>query len=68
MSARKSLTVSHRTPCDGGESPNEYRAFITTEIRCHYPPSTVSRQEVLSALRTAYEEAVGATMEREFWR
>jgi hypothetical protein len=68
VSARANIIASEKTPCDGGESPNAYQPWITTEIRCHFPPSTVSRQEVLSALRTAYEQAVGQAMEREFYR
>lgn len=58
MSARANITVSHKTPCDGGVSPNAYIPWITTEIRMHFPPTTVTADELREALDRAYAEAL----------
>lgn len=58
MSARKSAYTIVDVPCDGGQSPNAYVPKITAEIRVHYPPSTVSFDEVMAALQSAHTETV----------
>lgn len=58
MSARKGIYRIVDVPCDGGESPNAYVPKITAEVRLHFPPNSVDRREVYSALYRAYEDAM----------
>jgi hypothetical protein len=57
MSARKSVYAITDLACDGGESPNAYVAKITAEVRLHFPPNTVTRDEVFEALDLAVSDA-----------
>jgi hypothetical protein len=45
-------------PCDGGVSPNAYKAQITVEMRVFFPPNTVGEDEVLNAAYDAYGDAL----------
>lgn len=57
MSRRASFLVSRKTPCNGGESPNAFKPFITAELRMSWPPHTVDEFELRSALINAYLQA-----------
>lgn len=57
MSARKGIYAITDVPCDGGVSPNAYKAQITAEVRLFFPPNTVTEEEVLDALHVAYTDA-----------
>lgn len=68
MSARASAYVIKDVPCDGGESPNAFVPRITVEVRVHYPPNTVSHQQVQEALDEAYDDASQTLKKRVWWR
>ena len=53
MSARKSLYAITDMGCDGGVSPNAFVPRITAEIRVHFPPNTVTKEQVREALITS---------------
>lgn len=57
MSARKSVYAITDQACDGGVSPNAYVPKITAEIRVHYPPNTVTKDEVMAVLTTSLVKA-----------
>lgn len=53
MSARKGFYAITDVGCDGGVSPNAYVPRITAEIRLHFPPATVTKDQVREALITS---------------
>lgn len=57
MSARKGIYAITDVPCDGGVSPNAYVPKITSEVRLHFPPDTVTDLQVLDALARSYLES-----------
>ncbi len=52
MSKRQSIYAITDLGCDGGVSPNAFVPRITAELRVHYPPNTVSKEEVQAAVAT----------------
>ena len=66
MSKRPEFIVDHTQPADGGKPPNQYAAYVSIQIRCHFSPNA-SREEIRLALLDAYGKAL-AEADTHSWR
>ena len=62
MSARPGIVANAYVDADGGESPNQFKPYVSAEIRCHWPPLATDeqiRQAIDDAMHDVIEQIAG---------
>lgn len=65
MASRQGVHVTHRIPVDGGESPNAFIGTLSVDLRVFWPPYTVDKDAVITAITAATEELIKKVREAE---